>query len=132
MKRAIFVLLIAVLFLVNPAHAEKDHVERVPIEVFYVAGSASSTAITNSFLPSLKRKYGDKLNVFEHDLSDPKGLQTFVYLQSHYGGKDIHEDSYLSSAPFVFINNRFLYGEEEIQQNLEDEIDTTIEHYRLN
>jgi len=132
MKRIIFVVLIAALFLVSPVHAEKDHVERVAVEVFYVAGSASSAGIMNSFLPSLKRKYGTTLSVFEHDLSDPKGLQTFVYLQSHYGGKDIQEDSYLSSAPFVFINNRFLYGEEEIEQDLEDEIDATIEHYRLN
>ncbi len=92
------------------------------VMLFYAPDDAGSTEIRENLLPRLQNKYGDNLEVWELDVSDPVHAQLKSNLDERMGIPEAQR-----RVPEVYIHNSVLVGASNIEKLLVQEIDAAIE-----
>lgn len=88
---------------------------RLPVMFFYSPGCHSCEEIKNEFLPSIKKKYPETVEIREYNISKKENYELLVGLEEKYGVR--------KSAPMeIFVGNQYLIGRKEIKESLEPTI----------
>lgn len=88
------------------------------VMLFYLPGCDECKEIKNKFLASLKEKYQDKIIIVEYNIDNPESFAFMIDLQNKYEPR-AKKGFFNPKPPSVFIENKFLYGVKEIEENLE-------------
>ncbi|MBU1934398.1 hypothetical protein KKE87_04135 [Patescibacteria group bacterium] len=96
------------------------------IRFFYRPGCKDCWEIRDKFLPDLQEKYKGRILVEEYNIDEPEAFAIFLDLQDRYD-EGANAVFFNPKSPAVFIDGKFLYGQNEIKERLEDIISVPIE-----
>jgi cytochrome c biogenesis protein CcdA len=113
--------LIFILLLSFPIAAPCQSGEQVEVLLFSSLSCRPCQGIKQEFLPGIKNKYKEKINIRELEITRPDNYLKLLELQEKY-----KLDSKKLLTPTIFMEGKFLIGSSQIKQYLEIYIDTAL------
>lgn len=93
--------------------------DSLDIYLFYSVDCSHCREIKDVFIPQLKERYGDLINIYELDIAEEENYALLLNWAGQYNVQ-------IGPPPTLFVVDNFLKGEDEIKKNLIPIIDAFI------
>lgn len=119
----IFIFLLS-LFVGSVYSDTKDSQQRVHLIIFHSPACQKCLKIKNEFMPKIERKFKDKIDILYLNIDDIQNYKLLLNYEEKY-------DKTKKTLPIVFIEGRFLSGENQIKKYLEETIWDSLKSRRI-